>query len=187
MRFRFVTSNSGKWPTCAPHGAILAEAAFEPRNAFDPAGKATGRPLQRRAEGTGSLGVEMVLPRRIELPTPSLPRTCSTTELRQHRDPGQRACPRKRREHAMHGPPRQGLEMSGFLAAFHGISMIPPSIEHLERISTTHRRRGVSVDSIPECQPRQLDPSGGCHDRKLEGAVAALPEPPAPSSGYPGL
>ena len=36
---------------------------------------------------------KVVLPRRIELPTPSLPRTCSTTELRQHRDPGQRPAP----------------------------------------------------------------------------------------------
>src|SRR5262245_54590663 len=36
----------------------------------------------------------------------------------------------------MHGRPRQGPEMTGFLAAFHRISMIPPSIQHLGRLST---------------------------------------------------
>ena len=41
-------------------------------------GPASGRrPMRSRQE-------KLVLPRRIELRTPSLPRTCSTTELRQH-------------------------------------------------------------------------------------------------------
>ena len=47
---------------------------------------------------------KVVLPRRIELPTPSLPRTCSTTELRQRQVGGQGAAPGKRRGQCHFGP-----------------------------------------------------------------------------------
>jgi hypothetical protein len=55
-----------------------------------------GSPRNRpfgRVLNSFSLGIKekVVLPRRIELPTPSLPRTCSTTELRQRQE-GRAGC-----------------------------------------------------------------------------------------------
>ena len=52
----------------------------------------------------------MVLPRGIEPPTPSLPRTCSTPELRQHRAaPCHRACGARKLSSPESSNPRRGF------------------------------------------------------------------------------
>jgi hypothetical protein len=82
----------------------------------------------------------------------------------------------------MHSPPRQGPEISGFLAAFLDFLDLP-SIEHGGHLSTHRSAAWTAGDSVPETRPQQSGPLRRIAVIESEGPVAALSEPSAPS-GY---
>ena len=121
----------------------------------------------------------MVLPSRIELPTPSLPRTCSTTELRQRPmwvpSLVRTGSPENGADNAILGQPRQGPEKPGLFRRFHQFSIVWPSFDHGGSVTNAAGSEGPVPDSTLE------DSHDDC-DARL---VAAVPEPAASSPGYP--
>ena len=120
----------------------------------------------------------MVLPRRIELPTPSLPRTCSTTELRQRLTRAGRIAPGKRRGQCHFGPPKARPGKTRTFCRFHQFSIVQPSFDH-----------GGPVTNAPGDGSEGPESTWGehSHDHRDAGLVAGVPEPAATSPRYPRL
>ena len=118
---------------------------------------------------------KVVLPRRIELPTPSLPRTCSTTELRQRPIGRQVAAPEKRRGQCHFGPAKARPGKTRIFHRFHHSSIVRPSCVHEGRITNPLVNEGWFPDST----------WGSDHDHRSAELVAGTPEPAASSPGYP--